>query len=93
MAARIFQQSRAVNQSGSARSEQWLLEFESSSRARPDPLTGWAGGTDTQTQVTLSFDTLEQAIGYAEREAIAYHVIPSAPVRKLRLQSYADNFK
>ena len=92
MAARIFQQSRAVNQSGSARSEQWVLEFESGSRARPDPLTGWAGGTDTQTQVTLSFDTLEQAKAYAEREGLVYHVVPPT-TRKLRIQSYADNFK
>ncbi|HEX8401573.1 MAG TPA: ETC complex I subunit [Allosphingosinicella sp.] len=92
MAARIFQQSRAVNQSGSARSEQWVLEFESGSRARPDPLTGWAGGTDTQTQVTLSFDTLEQAKAYAEREGLAYHIVPPT-TRKLRIQSYADNFK
>ena len=92
MAARIFQQSRAVNQSGSANSGQWVLEFESHSRARPDPLTGWAGGTDTQTQVTISFDTLEQAQAYAEREGVAYHVVP-ATTRKLRIQSYADNFK
>jgi hypothetical protein len=92
MAARIYQQPRAVNQSGSANSGQWVLEFESHSRARPDPLTGWAGGTDTQTQVMLSFDTLEQAKTYAEREGVAYHVVP-ATTRKLRLQSYADNFK
>ncbi|HEX8444206.1 MAG TPA: NADH dehydrogenase ubiquinone Fe-S protein 4 [Allosphingosinicella sp.] len=92
MAARIFQQFRAVNQSGDAHTGHWVLEFESHSRARPDPLTGWAGGTDTQTQVSLDFDTLEQAKDYAERSGIAYHVVPST-TRKLRLQSYADNFK
>jgi hypothetical protein len=92
MAARIFQQSRAVNQSGSARADQWVLEFESHSRARPDPLTGWPGGTDTQSQVTINFDTLEQAVAYAEREGISYHVVPTT-TRKLRIQSYADNFK
>jgi hypothetical protein len=92
MAARIFQQSRAVNQSGSAHSGHWVLDFESHSRARPDPLTGWPGGTDTQTQVSINFETLEQARAYAEREGIAYHVVPPT-TRKLRIQSYADNFK
>ena len=29
---------------------------------------------------------------YAERSGIAYHVIPPTP-RRLRIQSYADNFK
>jgi hypothetical protein len=92
MAARIFQQSKAVNQSGKANEGHWVLEFESHARARPDPLTGWAGGTDTQSQVSINFDTLEQAKAYAERYDIPYHVVP-ATTRKLRLQSYADNFR
>jgi hypothetical protein len=92
MAARIFQQSKAVNQSGRAHTDHWVLEFESGSRARPDPLTGWAGGTDTQSQVSINFETLDQAKAYAERYGIPYHVIPPT-TRKLRIQSYADNFK
>ena len=92
MAARIFQQSKAVNSSGKAGAGQWLLEFESHSRVRPDPLTGWSGGSDTQSQVSLSFETLDQAKAYAEREGVVYHVVP-ATTRKLRLQSYADNFR
>jgi len=53
---------------------------------------GWAGGADTQSQVALAFDTLDQAKAYAEREGVAYHVVPPSD-RKLRIQSYADNFK
>jgi hypothetical protein len=92
MSARIFQQSKATNQSGKAHTGHWVLEFESHARARPDPLTGWPGGTDTQSQVSINFETLEQATAYAERSNIPYHVVP-ATTRKLRLQSYADNFK
>lgn len=92
MAARIFQKSRAVNQSGQAHAEKWVLEFESHARRRPDPLTGWSGGADTQAQVSINFDSLEEAKAYAEREGIHYHVVPPA-TRKLRIQSYADNFK
>ena len=91
-AARLFQRSKNAMQSGTARADLWVLEFESASPKRPDPLTGWSGGADTQSQVTLTFDTLDQAKAYAEREGISYHFVPPAP-RKLRLQSYADNFR
>ena len=92
MAARLYQRSKNAMQSGTARAGEWVLEFESHARRRPDPLMGWSGGADTQTQVTLTFDTLEQAKGYAEREGIDVHLVPPSE-RKLKLQSYADNFK
>jgi hypothetical protein len=93
MAARIFQISKAVNQSGGAKAGKWVLEFESHAPKRPDPLTGWSGGADTQSQVKLTFPTLEAAKAYAEREGIeGVHVVPAA-APKLKLQSYADNFR
>ena len=79
-------------QSGTAREGRWLLEFESHAPRRPDPLTGWSGGADTQAQVSIPFETLEAAKAYAEREGIDYHVLPPT-TRKIRLQSYADNFR
>ena len=91
-AARIYQRYKNAMQSGKARTDEWVLEFESARRKRPDPLTGWSGGAETQEQVKLDFPDLEAAKAYAEREGIAYHVVPPAPVR-LKLQSYADNFK
>jgi hypothetical protein len=92
MAARIYQRSKNAMQSGKARAGEWVLEFESARRKRPDPLTGWSGGAETQEQVRLTFPTLEAAQAYAMREGIVAHVVPaSAP--KLKLQSYADNFR
>jgi uncharacterized protein (DUF1330 family) len=92
MAARIYKREKNAMQSGRARADEWVLEFESGSKRRPDPLTGWAGGWDTQTQVILRFPSLEAAKAYAEREGIDAHVVPPAE-RKLKLQSYADNFR
>lgn len=92
MAARIFQRSKNAMQSGKAREGEWVLEFESKTARRPDPLMGWSGGADTQAQVSLTFETLEEAKGYAERYGVDYHLIPPS-TRKLKIQSYADNFR
>jgi hypothetical protein len=93
MAARIFQRTRNAMQSGRARAGDWVLEFESARAKRPDPLTGWAGGAETQEQVVLVFPTLAAALAYAAREGIDAHVVPPAPAAKLKLQAYADNFR
>jgi hypothetical protein len=42
-------------------------------------------------QVTLRFDTKEEAVAYCERKAIPYQVLePKEPAR--RQAAYADNF-
>ncbi|WP_066801450.1 ETC complex I subunit [Sphingomonas soli] len=90
--ARIYQRVKNAMQSGRARTDSWILEFEPKTAQEPDPLTGWAGGGDTSNQVRISFDSLDAAKAYAEREGYAYHVVP-ARERKLKLQAYADNFR
>jgi hypothetical protein len=92
MAARIYQRERNAMQSGRARAGEWILEFESARPKRPDPLTGWAGGAETQEQVVLTFPGLEAAQAYAAKNGIDAHVIPPARP-KLKLQAYADNFR
>ena len=92
MAARIMQLQKNAMQSGKARAGTWVLEFESRSPKRPDPLTGWAGGAETREQVCLQFPTLEAAQAYAARNEIDAHVVP-APQPKLKIQAYADNFR
>jgi hypothetical protein len=90
--ARISEIDRRTTQSGRANSGLWLLEFERSEAQRPDPLTGWNGSGDTNTQVKLTFRTKDEAVAYAERHGIAFHIVPATPV-KLKLQAYADNFR
>ncbi|RIX29240.1 ETC complex I subunit [Sphingomonas edaphi] len=90
--ARIIEIQRNATQSGKARNGRWLLEFERQQPQRPDPLTGWAGSGDTNTQVRLTFDTKEEALSYAERKGLTVHLIPAPPV-SLKLQAYADNFR
>ncbi|MEG3145958.1 ETC complex I subunit [Sphingomonas sp. RT2P30] len=90
--ARIYQRPKNAMQSGRANTDRWVLEFEPAEAKQPDPLTGWAGSGDTREQVKLSFPSVAAAQAYAEREGLAFTVIP-APTRTLKLQTYADNFK
>lgn len=90
--ARISEIDRRTTQSGRANAGLWVLEFERSEAQRPDPLTGWNGSGDTNPQVRMTFRTKEEAIAYAERRNIAYHLVPASPV-KLKIQAYSDNFR
>jgi hypothetical protein len=92
MRARIFQPPRSPLQSGRAGTNQWLLEFEPSQRREPDPLMGWIGGADTQSQVKLEFATREEAVLYAERHGIPYDLEP-AETPRIKPKAYADNFR
>ena len=89
---RIYQRPKNAMQSGKARTNRWVVEFEPGEAKRADPLTGWAGSGDTREQVRLSFPSMEAARAYAEREGLTYTVTPP-PAKKLLLQAYADNFR
>jgi hypothetical protein len=90
--ARIIEADRKTTQSGRAGTGRWTLEFEREQPQRPDPLTGWNGSGDTKTQVRLSFATKADAIAYADKLGMAYHLVPAPPV-SLKIQAYADNFR
>lgn len=92
MAARIYQRPKNAMQSGKARTAEWVLEFASTEAQRPDPLMGWAGGADTQSQVVLTFASAAEATAYADKYGIPARVQPTPP-RRLKLQAYADNFR
>jgi len=92
MAARIYQRAKSAMQSGKARTDTWLLEFEQSEARKADPLMGWTGSGDTQAQVQLSFESKDEAKAYAAKHGIAARV-HATPPKTLKLQAYADNFR
>lgn len=79
-------------QSGKALLDQWILEFAPAEARRADPLMGWTGSGDTQAQVLLKFSTRDEAQAYAAKHGIAASV-HTTPPRRLKLQTYADNFR
>ena len=92
MEARIYKRPKNAMQSGKARTDEWVLDFNQSEAKRPDPLMGWTGSGDTQQQVQLTFPSAEAAQAYADKYGIAARV-HTVPPKKLKIQAYADNFR
>ena len=90
--ARIYRPTKTAMQSGRAKTKKWVLEFEPASRRDPDPLMGWSSAQDTLNEVQLRFDTLDEALAFAEKHGLEYTLIePHA--RSPKAKSYADNFR
>jgi NADH dehydrogenase ubiquinone Fe-S protein 4 len=91
MTARIFKPAKNAMQSGRAKTKEWQLDYEPEQPRAIEPLMGWTSSGDMKQQLTLHFDTREDAVAYCERKGIPYQVIEpkaSAP----RQIAYADNF-
>ena len=92
MTARIYRPARTAMQSGTAKTERWLLEYEPEAPRQIEPLMGWTSSSDMKSQLKLWFDSEAEAVAYATRNGIAYRVEePKEPRR--RTISYSDNFR
>ena len=90
--ARIFKQRKSAMQSGHAKADDWILEWERTEPKRADPIMGWWGSGDMMSQLRLKFDSRESAESYAQREGISYEV-EIVPDRIVKPKAYADNFR
>ncbi len=84
MTARIFRPAKNAMQSGTAITKQWRLEYEPEQPQVIEPLMGWTSSGDMKREVTLHFETKEEAVDYCEV------IEPQEPER--RPAAYADNF-
>ena len=91
MFAKIYRPAKTAMQSGKAKTHLWVLEFEPEMARTPDPLMGWTSSADMRGQIRLTFETKEEAIGYAKKNGIPHHVIEPREVRR-QPKAYADNF-
>ncbi|MGO4403850.1 ETC complex I subunit [Bosea sp. RAF48] len=92
MTARIYRPARTAMQSGTAKTERWLLEYEPERPREIEPLMGWTSSSDMKSQLRLWFDNEAEAVAYATRNGIPFRVEqPHEPKR--RSVSYSDNFK
>ena len=92
ISARIYKPARTAMQSGSAKTKQWILEYDAKPNKKPEPLMGWTQSEDTLQQVKLKFDSMEEAQRYAEDKGI-YAVVQPQTTRKVKPRNYGDNFR
>jgi len=90
--ARILRPAKTAMSSGTAKTKQWVLEFETATKREAEPLMGWIAANDTLNQIRLKFDTLEEAIAYADKRGLAYS-IEQPHQRQIKPKAYADNFR
>ena len=88
--AKIYKPTKTAMQSGIAKYNSWLLEFDTKDNSI-NPMMGWESSSDTLSEIKLEFSSKDLAIAYARRNKIEYYIIESKP-RKLVKKSYADNF-
>ena len=91
MTARIYRPAKTAMQSGTAKTKEWVLDFEPQQPREIEPLMGWTSSADMRQQVMLRFDTAEEAIAYCERHGIPHEVSRPTPDKRV-IKSYADNF-
>ena len=92
MTARIFRPTKSATQSGAGRTKRWHLVYTPEKPRGIDPLMGWTSSDDMKSQIRLEFDTKEEAVAYAERNAIAFVIEEPKPSVR-RTISYSDNFR
>jgi ETC complex I subunit-like protein len=74
-----------VTTAGRAHAHEWVLRFERRTPPEIEPLMGWTGGSDTlASQVELRFDTLGEAVAYAERQGLSFRIQHEPRVTLLR---------
>ena len=92
MLARIYRPAKTAMQSGKAKTQDWVLEFEPADARRSEPVMGWTVTGDTAgSQVQLWFESKDEAVRYADQHGIAFQVIDPKPAKRI-IKAYADNF-
>jgi hypothetical protein len=91
MVARIYKPAKTAMQSGTAKTKEWVLDYEPEQPREIEPLMGWTSSGDMRQQVRLRFASPQEAVAYAERHGIPYQVFETRPLAR-RGMAYSDNF-
>ena len=63
MAARIYKPARTAMQSGTAKTKEWVLDYEPEQPRAVEPLMGWTSSGDMKQQLRLQAGLLPSAAG------------------------------
>ena len=87
----IFQRPKSATQSGRALTQRWMMTFPAQHASVQDPVMGWVGSQDMMDEVTLTFNSQEEALAFAQKNGFTYEV---RVMRQeiTRPKSYGQNF-
>lgn len=88
----IYRPSKTAMQSGRAKTQRWVLEFQREVPKGVFPLMGWTSQKDMNRQIRLAFPTKESAIEYAKKHGLTY-CLQEPNTRRTPPKRYADNFR
>ncbi|WP_273720693.1 MULTISPECIES: ETC complex I subunit [unclassified Bartonella] len=92
MIARIYSPAKTAMQSGRRNTGFWILQYEPSQAKMLEPLMGYTSTSDISSQIKIHFKSKEEAIAFADKNAIPYRV--ERTHRSIRrVVSYSDNFR
>ena len=92
MRVKVYQPAKNAMQSGPGR-KKWCLEFMEDGTKEIEGVMGWTGsGNMEATEVTLWFESEEEATRYAKHKGWEYVVI-QPQLSPPKLQSYSANFQ
>lgn len=92
MKAIIYQQSKNVMQSGRGKVDDWVLEYDETINRGPEAINGWTSADSTTGQVQMKFESLDQAVAFADKNALDYR-IKHKKSRRVRPRNFMDNYK
>ena len=88
--AKIYIPNKSPMQSGTGKTDKWILEFETKDPTN-NPLMGWESSSDTFSELKLEFSSKDLAISYAKKKKIDFELIEPKK-RKIVKKSYTNNF-
>lgn len=92
MQVRIYKPTRTAMQSGVANTKHWLLEFIGDDTRFIEPVMGWTASKNMLNEVSIKFETKEEAVEFANSNNYSYELIEPQE-KKFTKRTYADNFK
>eukprot|EP00731_Ephydatia_muelleri_P016181 Em0009g605a len=88
--ANIYKPSANAMQSGTDNTHYWCIAFDTQERWE-NPLMGWTSSADPLANLSLKFDTKNEAIAFAVKSGWQYEV-EEPHTAKFKAKSYAANF-
>ncbi|MGF7157763.1 ETC complex I subunit [Bartonella heixiaziensis] len=92
MIARIYSPAKTAMQSGRGNASLWILQYEPIQAKMLEPLMGYTATSDMNSQIRIRFNSKEEAIAFAHKNAIPYRVEKTHRSIR-RVVSYSDNFR